>query len=117
MAVRYSDGRNAGVDEDLVCELRRPDEAADLTDAEREALHFADKMATDHLSVDDSTFDRLRLHFAEDEIVELGMNIALFVGFGRLASAWDLVDHLPDNFTQRDQGPVTPWRPGATVLG
>lgn len=117
MAVRYSDGREAGVDEDLVCELRRPEEAADLTEAEREALRFADKMATDHLSIDDSTFDGLRVHFAEDEIVELGMNIALFVGFGRLASAWDLVDHLPDNFTRRDQGPVTPWQPGATVVG
>ncbi|WP_395154728.1 carboxymuconolactone decarboxylase family protein, partial [Ilumatobacter sp.] len=90
MAVRYGDGRDAGVDENLVCELRQPEQGPDLTEAEREALRFADKMANDHLSITDETFVEMRQHFSEEEIVELGMNIALFVGFGRLASAWDL---------------------------
>ncbi len=74
-------------------------------------------MANDHLSITDETFVEMRQHFSEEEIVELGMNIALFVGFGRLASAWDLVDHLPSGFAQRDQGPITPWQSDPAQLG
>lgn len=117
MAVRYADAMDDGVTEDLVCQLDRPEEAPDLTDAERTALRFADRMATDHLSIDDAMFEELRLHFSEPEIVELGMDIALFVGFGRLSMAWDMVDELPERFRERDHGPVTPWGDGSIVLG
>jgi hypothetical protein len=65
-------------------------------------------MATDHLAIGDETFDRLREHFSEPEIVELCMNVALFVGFGRLGSALHMVDDLPEHFRDED-GRVTPW--------
>src|SRR5262245_24329807 len=42
MAIRYANGVEDGVDEDLVCSLERPEESDDLTAAERSALHFAD---------------------------------------------------------------------------
>jgi alkylhydroperoxidase family enzyme len=79
----------------LVCSLEKPAEALDLTAAEKAALAHADAFATDHLAVGDATFDRLRAHFSEAQIVGLGMTIAFFVGFGLLAATWDMVEELP----------------------
>ena len=117
MAIRYADAAVDGVDEELVCQLVAPEEADDLTDAERAALAFADLLATDHLRIDDATFARLREHFSEPEIVELGMHIAVYVGFGRLSSAWDMVDELPDRFRERGDAAVVPWGDDAVTVG
>lgn len=115
MAIRYSDAVADGVDEGLVCSLERPAEAPDLTDAERAALDYADRFATDHLSIDDAMYDRLREHFSEGQLVELGAWVALCLGFGRLGATWDMVEELPDAFRARDAGPITPWS-GAPVV-
>jgi AhpD family alkylhydroperoxidase len=109
MAVRYAEGLDDGVTEALVCSLERPSEAPDLSDAERAAIAYADLMATDHLSITDQTFDDLRVHFSEPEIVELCMNVALFVGFGRMGSALHMVDDLPTHFQGEGEERVTPW--------
>jgi alkylhydroperoxidase family enzyme len=104
MAVRYQPEL---VDEDLVCSLERPQEAPDLTPAERAALEYADRFACDHLSIDAALYDELRRHFDEGEIVELGTRCAMFVGFGRLAATWHMVADLPVSF--RTDGEVAPW--------
>lgn len=117
MAIRYSDAAEAGVDEGLVCQLVAPEESDDLTASERAALAFADLLATDHLRIDETTFAALREHFSEPEIVELGMHIAVYVGFGRLSSAWDMVDDLPERFKERDGLPVVPWGEDAVTVG
>ncbi|WP_172165996.1 carboxymuconolactone decarboxylase family protein [Pseudonocardia broussonetiae] len=121
MAVRYADGAADGVDEGLVCQLATPDESPDLTPAERAALRFADRLATDHLSIDDATIDDLREHFDEAGIVELGMNVAAFVGYGRLSMALDMVEELPDRYRAPSGALVTPWDDGgaddAVLLG
>ena len=70
MAVRYSEGLDDGLAGGLVCSLERPSEAPDLSDAERAAIRYADLMATNHLAITDETFDDLREHFSEPEIVE-----------------------------------------------
>ncbi|MBO6557177.1 MAG: hypothetical protein JJ934_11090 [Pseudomonadales bacterium] len=54
------------------------------------ALEYADRMALDHHSMDDAFFDCLREHFDDPQIVELGMMIGQFIGFGRLLAALDL---------------------------
>ena len=116
MAIRYDDAVQDGVTEDLVCSLEQPEEAPDLTDAERAALRFADLLASNHLAINDETIAELKAHFSEPEVVELGMHIALYVGYGRLSMAWDMVDELPDRFHERD-GVITPWGDDATVVG
>jgi AhpD family alkylhydroperoxidase len=113
MAVRYEEGTKDGLTEALVCSLERPEDAEDLTEPERAAIAFADLFATDHLGIGDETFARLREHFDEAEIVELCMNVALFVGFGRMGAVLHMVDDLPDRF-QAD-GRVTPWGDGDVV--
>lgn len=114
MAVRYEAGTEAGVEEELVCSLEKPEEAPDLTEAERSALAFSDLFATNHLAITDATFDRLREHFSETEIVGLGMLCAYFVGFGRFASVLEIDDGLPDRFLEGEKGELTPW--GGEVL-
>jgi AhpD family alkylhydroperoxidase len=107
MAIRYSDGAAAGVTEDLVCSLERPQEASDLSPAEKAAIRYGELLATDHLAINDATFAELREHFSEAEIVELGMTCAFFVGFGRLAATWHMVEELPAAFQAAEA--IAPW--------
>lgn len=108
-AIRYDDAVQDGVDEDLVCQLEAPDASNDLTESERAAIRFADLLATDHLAINDQTIERLRDHFTDEEIVELGINIGVFLAFGRLSMAWDVVDELPERFRVASGAVVTPW--------
>jgi AhpD family alkylhydroperoxidase len=112
MATRSRAAIADGMTDGAVCSLERPEEADDLTDAEKAALAYADLVATDHLAVGDEHFDRLRLHFDDAEIVELGVHIGVCVGFGRIAATWDLVDDLPAAFRADD---AAPWSPGVTI--
>jgi AhpD family alkylhydroperoxidase len=114
MAIRYENAVADGVDEDLVCSLEKPQEASDLSDAERAALRFADLFATNHLAIDDSVYDDLRQYFTEGELVEIGLNCAMDVGMGRLAATWRVTDALPDRFRVDDV--VTPWGGDAVVV-
>lgn len=108
MARRTQAAVSDGLTEALVCQLAAPEDAPDLDARERAALHYADLMATRHLEIADATFDLLREHFSEAQIIELGVHCAIFVGFGRLSMSWDLVDDLPERFKDRS-GPVAPW--------
>ncbi|MDA0977438.1 MAG: hypothetical protein O3B72_02670 [Proteobacteria bacterium] len=66
------------------------EETNSFSDQERMALEYADRLALDHHNIDDEFFDRLREHFNEAQIVELGMMIGQFIGFGRLLMVLDL---------------------------
>ncbi len=117
MAIRYTDAVNDGLTEDLVCSLEKPSEAADLTDAEKAAIRFGELMATDHLRVDDEVYDELRKHYSQPQIVELGMVVAFFVGFGRLAATFHMVDELPEVFqADAPDAPLAPWGNDAIVV-
>lgn len=107
MAIRYSDAVADGVTEGLVCSLERPQEAQDLSAAEKAAIRYGELMATDHLAIDDAMYEALREHFSEAQIVELGMTVAFFVGFGRLAATWHMVEELPEAFKTAEK--IAPW--------
>jgi alkylhydroperoxidase family enzyme len=113
MAVRYEPD---SVPEGLVCSLEKPAEAPDLTEPERAALRFADLLATDHLAIDEAEYDRLREHFDNGQLVELGVFCALMIGLGRLTATWKVVENLPASF-QEGQGLVTPWNQPETLAG
>jgi alkylhydroperoxidase family enzyme len=118
MAIRYKTAIDDGLTEGMVCSLERPQEASDLTPAEKAAIAYADQASVDHFSIDDSTFDRLREHFSEAEIVELCIFAAFFIGFGRLGASWGMVEELPQEFQKRSASPVVPWgQEAVTVRG
>lgn len=108
MAIRYSSAAGE-VDEDLVCSLEKPQEAADLTAAERAAIEFADHFATDHLAITDARFAALREHFDEAQTMELLLHLALYVGMGRLAATLDMTEELPAGFQAAFGEKVAPW--------
>jgi len=61
-----------------------------FNERERIALELAEKMATDHAAIGDDFFRRMRAHFSDAEIVELGMAAGQYIGFGRLLMILDL---------------------------
>ena len=56
------------------------------------ALEFAEKMAIDHHNIDDRLFEQLRTEFSDPEVLELGMMIGQYIGYGRLLKVLDLED-------------------------
>ncbi|MEQ9005809.1 MAG: hypothetical protein RIE74_19810 [Pseudomonadales bacterium] len=67
-------------------------DAAEPSFSPREAmaLAYAEKLAVDHHSIDDAFFAALREQFDDAEILELGMMIGQYIGFGRLLKILDL---------------------------
>ena len=116
MAIRYQDGVDAGIDEDLVCSLEKPQEAEDLSDAEKAAIEYGELFATNHLAIDDSVYENLRKYFSEAEVVELSITVAWFVGFGRLAATYHMVEELPEAFQNENSEKLTPWDEDSIVV-
>ncbi|MEM7568991.1 MAG: carboxymuconolactone decarboxylase family protein [Pseudomonadota bacterium] len=108
MAIRYTDAVEDGVDEDAVCSLEKPQEAENLSDAEKAAIRYGELLATNNLAIDDAVYADLKQHFSEPEIVELGMYAAFCVGFGRLAATFNMVEELPEAFQKLDET-IAPW--------
>lgn len=109
MSMRYESALEDGLTEGLICSLERPQEAEDMTPAERAAVNFGDKFASNHLSI--TAEDRLALceHFTPEQIAELAMLAALFTGFGRMGAVFDTGDSYPVGERHADGTPLTPW--------
>lgn len=59
--------------------------ASNILDArEKAAIHYAEILAGDHQRADQALFDELRTQFTPSEIIDLGIRIMTFVGYGRL---------------------------------
>ena len=79
-----------GLTEDKISRLENFRDEPTFNDRERLALEMAERMATNHTSIDDDFFRRMRAHFSDAEIVELGMAAGQYIGFGRLLMVLDL---------------------------
>jgi alkylhydroperoxidase family enzyme len=77
-----------GLTEEKISEL--DGEENGFSDRERLALEYAERLAVDHHNMDDGFFDRLRTQFNDAEILELGMMVGQYIGFGRLLMVLDL---------------------------
>jgi AhpD family alkylhydroperoxidase len=80
---RAGSARAGGATEDLYDHVAEPDDAA-YTPRERLAIEFAERFAVDHQGIDDELFERLRAAFADEEILDLALCCAVFLGLGRL---------------------------------
>jgi alkylhydroperoxidase family enzyme len=79
-----------GLTEDKISRLENFRDDAVFNERERIAIEFAEKMATNHTSIDDDFFRRMRVNFTDAEIVEIGMAAGQYIGFGRLLMVLDL---------------------------
>jgi AhpD family alkylhydroperoxidase len=73
----------AGITEELLANVMRAGEVDDYTDAERVAIEYAGRFATDSAGIDDDLLARLGEHFEPGEIVELTLVIAKYLAFGK----------------------------------
>jgi len=80
---RASDGERAGADESFYGEVGRWRTSETLTDRERLAAEFAERFAIDHLAMDDAFWARLGESYADDELADLVICCAMFLGLGR----------------------------------
>jgi alkylhydroperoxidase family enzyme len=69
--------------EEQVARLVSPD-TEHFTAAELAVVSFAYKFGADHFDIGEADFRELRRHFSEEEVTEIGMLCAQFLGFGRL---------------------------------
>ena len=53
------------------------------TPRQRLAIEYAERFAIDHASMDDPFFERLRDAFSDEEILDLTLCVAVFLGLGR----------------------------------
>ena len=60
--------------------------------SEREALaaEFAERFALDHLNMDDAFWARLRGAYTDDEIVDLGICVGMWLSQGRFNRVFDI---------------------------
>ena len=79
-----------GLTEEKIARLENFRDDPMFTERERIALEMAERMATNHTSMDDDFFRRMRAQFTDAEIVELGMAAGQYIGFGRLLMVLDL---------------------------
>lgn len=114
MAMRYESAIEDGLTEELVCSLEKPSEAENLTAREKAALEFADLFATNHYAIDDNTIAKLRAHFSDAEVVELGMYCGYFVGMGRFLASLDITEELPEDMRDK-RHKAAPWRTAAAI--
>ncbi len=77
-----------GLTEEKISELDTPSNS--YSKRERLALEYAERLAVDHHNIDDAFFARLHDVFNDAEVLELGMMIGQYIGFGRLLKVLDL---------------------------
>lgn len=75
---------------EVVCALANFADSPLFSSREKLALQFAEQMALHHQGIDAAFFRTLRSEFSPAEIIELGMMIGLFIGYGRLLAVLDL---------------------------
>jgi alkylhydroperoxidase family enzyme len=73
----------AGIDEDFYAAIADWRASDLLTPRERTAAEFAERFALDHQAMDDAWWGRVRDLFGDDEIADLVMCCATFLGLGR----------------------------------
>jgi AhpD family alkylhydroperoxidase len=56
------------------------------TPRQRLAIEYAERFANDHGSLDDAFFERLRGVFTDEEVLDLTLCVAVFLGLGRSLS-------------------------------
>jgi alkylhydroperoxidase family enzyme len=106
---RSEKGREAGLYEGKYDELLNFESSDSYTEREKAALAYAEAI-TWRLATDDAFWDRLRAHFTEPELVELGCFVALTMGQQSWLRLLDIEHHevLPGTSASMAPGFETP---------
>ena len=92
---RKTTGSAEALDEDDYAHVSDWRAYAGYSEREKLAIEYAERFAADHRNIDDELFTRLRAHFADDEILDLTLCCAVFVGLGRTLEVLQITDNCP----------------------
>jgi alkylhydroperoxidase family enzyme len=81
---------DAGVTEDAYGHVDEWRTWPGYTDRQRLAIEFAERFAVDHQGIDDEFFERLHAHYSDEEILDLTLCLAIWLGLGRALSVLDV---------------------------
>ncbi|MBI2867874.1 MAG: hypothetical protein HYX97_06030 [Chloroflexi bacterium] len=73
--------------------------SSDLTEREKLALEFTERLIFDPHGLDNDFFARLKRHFTNGQIVEMGLIVMVYNGAGRFNAAIDLEPLNPHGIT------------------
>jgi AhpD family alkylhydroperoxidase len=91
---RFAAAQIEGLTEQKIAEIDNYESSNSFTPQEKIAIRFAEKLALNHHSIDDDFMKAMRDQFTDPQIVELGMMIAQYLGFGRVLAVL-----VPDDST------------------
>lgn len=91
LAFRAEKVRAQGVREDFYCAVGTDDER-ELSAQERLAVEYAERFATDHMSIDNAFVERLRGSFSDPEVLDLTICLSAFLGLGRTLRALGITE-------------------------
>ncbi len=86
---------DAGITDDEYAHVEEWPTWPGYTDRQRLAIEYAERFAADHRSIDDELFGRLRSRFADDEILDLTLCCAVFLGLGRTLEVLGITENCP----------------------
>ena len=107
--VRSKVAQSEGLDEDKVAELHNFETSEKFTDREKAAIRYATLFKTGDDGVDsDQVYDDLRVHFSEEEIIELGLFCAETDGAGKFVRSlqvlsWEEACDINTNLREVDK--------------
>ena len=107
--VRSKVAQSEGLAEDKVAELHNFETSEKFTDREKAALRYATLFKTGDDGVDsDQVYDDLRVHFSEEEIIELGLFCAETDGAGKFVRSlqvlsWEEACDINTNLREVDK--------------
>ncbi len=107
--VRSKVAQSEGLAEDKVAELLNFETSENFTDREKAAIRYATLFKTGDDGVDsDQVYDDLRVHFSEEEIIELGLFCAETDGAGKFVRSlqvlsWEEACDINTNLREVDK--------------
>ena len=84
-----------GLTEELYVHVAEYRERPEYSEREKLAIEYAERFVVDHTSMDDAFYARMRAHFGDDEIVDLGLCVAIFLGLGRFLRTLGIDESCP----------------------
>ena len=81
--------------EDDYLHVGNRDDYDGYSQAERDALEYCEKYATDHMSIDQAFMDRMVEHYSDELMVDMTLSIGCWIAFGRINQVMDVSVSCP----------------------
>lgn len=95
LAARVSSLEAADLSEEVLANVGNWQTYPGFTEAERAALDYTTRFATDHLTIDQAFMDRLRDLYGDETVFEITLCVAGWLALGRVTQVMDVTTACP----------------------